>query len=147
ARAVRQAQALGRLTDGIVVFPCAGQKDSVEVLRAVLARFDPEGRHPEARDSQGLAVATGTLIGGKHPVVVLEDVPWDLSLSTIPRLLVGAGVILVITGRATPSAAVIPPEAVLTVQALPLDPALTLFTQIYTQTNTGVQTLKPIVTE
>src|SRR5262249_51370536 len=27
ARAVRQAQALGRLTDGIVVFPCAGQKD------------------------------------------------------------------------------------------------------------------------
>src|SRR5262249_4717528 len=139
ARAARQARAAGGFADGIAVLSCVGHRDALDLLRAVLARFDPEERQPEARDSQGLAVAAGALLDGKHPLIVLEDAPWELSLSTITRPLVAAGATVVVTGPVIPSTASTPPEATPPVQPLPPDAALALFTQMYTQTSTIAQ--------
>src|SRR5262249_54154598 len=97
ARAARQARPAGGFADGSAVLSCVGHRDALDLLRAVLARFDPEERQPEARDSQGLAVAAGALLDGKHPLIVLEDAPWELSLSTITRPLVAAGATVVVT--------------------------------------------------
>src|SRR5262249_30746851 len=91
ARAVRVARAAGRFADGVVVLSCAGYRDTIDLLRAVLASFDPGASQPEAWDSQGLAAAAVALLDGKHPLIVLDDAPAELSLSSITRPLVAAG--------------------------------------------------------
>src|SRR5258706_11535787 len=62
AEAVRRLRAAGRFPDGIAVVLCEGQHDALAILRAVLARFDPQRRPPAATDLSGLAESAHRLL-------------------------------------------------------------------------------------
>jgi hypothetical protein len=127
AVAVRAIRAAGRFREGIAVVLCTGLSDPVEVLRRVLARFDPQRRQPDAVDREGLAETARRLLAEKEALVVLDNVEprLDIVQVTAPRRAAGAALLLD-AGHVLPRAAV-PVEATRMRGPLSRDEAAALF--------------------
>ncbi len=146
ARAVRQVRAERRFADGVAVIDCTGRRDGQELLRAALARFDPERRQPEALDAVGLRLAAEKLLGGRDALVVLEGVEPGLSVAEITRPLLAAGVTVVLTAHGYVGH--VPHDATLLLGTPPIEEALEIFTRAYEQAGSGpVVEPKPALAE
>ena len=117
AEAVRRLrEEEGAFPDGIAVVLCHGLSDPGEVLRRVLARFDPRRAPPRERaaDEPGavylaaLGDAATALLTGKDALVVLDNVEPDLTgVASVVAPLRAAGVAVLLTARqALPAGAV-----------------------------------------
>jgi tetratricopeptide (TPR) repeat protein len=127
AVAVRAMRVEGRFRDGIAVVLCAGLTDPVEVLRRVLARFDPQRRQPDAVDREGLAEAARRLLVGKEALVVLDNVEPGLDIVQVVGPLRAAGAVLLLdSGQVLPRAAT-PVEATRMLGLLSGEEAAALF--------------------
>lgn len=113
--------------DGIAVILCIGLTDALDVLRRVLARFDPQRRQPETSDPATLNEVAYRLLKGKRALVVLDNVEPGLDIGKVIAPLKGAGATLLLTSRQALSRAAIPLGASRLLELLPSEDALELF--------------------
>ncbi len=132
ARELRDAHAF---PDGIVFMACNDKRtadDALNVLRDTLTRFDPHRRPPDATDWNGLGDAAHRLLGGKHALIMLDNIEPDLPPEALRHLVAPlheAGAALLLTARQDLPSSVVPPTAGLTLDVLPPDQAVALFAQ------------------
>jgi tetratricopeptide (TPR) repeat protein/transcriptional regulator with XRE-family HTH domain len=131
ARAVHLVRQEGRFHDGIAVVLCQGLTDPSEVLREVLARFDPWRRQPDAADLARLTDWARHLLEDKEVLVVLDNVEPDLPLTGVTTPLRAAGAVLLLTARHALPRAAIPVDASRQLGLLAPDEALDLFARSY----------------
>lgn len=117
----------GVFPDGIAVLLCIGLTDAIDVLRHVLARFDPQRRQPETSDPATLNEVAYRLLRGKRALVVLDNVEPGMDIGKVIAPLKGAGATLLLTSRQALSRAVIPVGASRLLELLPSEDALELF--------------------
>jgi tetratricopeptide (TPR) repeat protein len=117
----------GRYDGGIAVVLCEGLIDPVVVLRKALARFDPQRDEPKATDLSNLAEAARDLLGGKHALIVLDNVEPTLDLQSVVTPLRSAGGIVLLTARQVLPSEVVPDRDTHEVESLSSDEALELF--------------------
>src|SRR5579885_893933 len=113
--------------DGIAVIFCIGLVDAIDVLRRVLARFDPQRRQPETSDPTALYEVASRLLKGKRSLIVLDNVEPGLDIGKVVAPLKSAGAILLLTSRQALSRAVVPVEASRLLELLSSEDALELF--------------------
>jgi len=113
--------------DGIAVIFCIGLVDAIDVLRRVLARFDPQRRQPETSDPTALYEVASRLLKGKRALIVLDNVEPGLDIGKVVAPLRSAGAILLLTSRQALSRAVVPVEASRLLELLSSEDALELF--------------------
>lgn len=113
--------------DGIAVILCIGLTDAIDVLRRVLARFDPQRRQPESNDPAMLNEVASRLLRGKRALVVLDNVEPGLDITKVIAPLKSAGATLLLTSRQALARAAIPVEASRLLELLPSEDALELF--------------------
>lgn len=80
---VRQLRKEGDFPDGIAVLLCQDMPNAQEILRRILARFDPRRKQPEAIDAAGLLEVTRQLLGGKKVLVVLDNLEPGIAVEEI----------------------------------------------------------------
>lgn len=125
ARALRAAQAEGRFAGGIAVVSCAGRRDVTDIVKAVLARFDPQRRQPEQSDALSLAAIAGALLREQDAAIVLEDLGEQIPLGEILRPLTETGVTVLVTARGPLRG--LRPDQQLAIGPLASDDAIALF--------------------
>jgi tetratricopeptide (TPR) repeat protein len=117
----------GAFPDGIAVVLCIGLTDAVDVLRRVLARFDPQRRQPETSDLATLYEGAYRLLKGKRALIVLDNVEPGLDIGRVVAPLKSAGATLLLTSRQALSRAAVPVGASRLLELLPSEDALELF--------------------
>src|SRR5262249_10735586 len=80
--AIQQLRKKRRFKGGIAIVPCLGMgmSDPAEVVRRVLARFDPERRRPEESTLADLADVAHRLLDGKKTLIMLDNVEPSLPI-------------------------------------------------------------------
>lgn len=131
----------GAFPDGIAVLLCMGLTDAIDVLRRVLARFDPQRRQPETSDLATLYEVASRLLKGKRALIVLDNVEPGLEIGMVVAPLKGAGATLLLTSRQALSRAAIPVGASRLLELLPSEDALELFAR--SLGSSGAQGLSP----
>ncbi len=139
AEAVRRLHAEGLYRDGIAVVVCVGLSDPAEVLRRVVARFDPQRKPPRERQPDeaedvylaALAGAATTLLNGQDALVVLDNVEPSLPAARVVAPLRAAGVAVLLTARQTLPAEAVDPKGTRMLDLLPLDEATDVFAEYY----------------
>ena len=127
AVAVQKLREERAFPNGIAVIFCIGLVDAVDILRRVLARFDPQRRQPETSDPTALYEVAYRLLKGKKALIVLDNVEPGLDIGKVVAPLKGAGATLLLTSRQVLSRAVVPVEASRLLELLPSEDALELF--------------------
>jgi tetratricopeptide (TPR) repeat protein len=127
AIAVAQMKEEGRFPDGVAVVLCQGLSDAAEVLRRVLARFDPYRRTPGAQSLAELVDIALLMLRGKDALVVLDNVEPQLSVADVVAPLRAAGVAVLLTARQTLPHSIVPIEASRALDLLTPEDALDVF--------------------
>jgi tetratricopeptide (TPR) repeat protein len=131
AVAVRRVRAEDVFPDGIAVVLGNGLTDPAELLRRVLARFDPQRRQPDALDLPGLAEAARRTLSGKDALVVIDNVEPALAVGAVVGPLRAAGArVLLDSNHSLPHTAV-PVDATRTLHLPSPDEAAELFVHAY----------------
>jgi tetratricopeptide (TPR) repeat protein len=123
----RRLRATNAYPDGIAVVICKDQRDPLEVLRAVLARFTKGNAVPQGEDLATLANAARELLDGKRALVILDNVEQEWPVGQVVNALRDAGVSVLLTSRALLPA--VPLEASRMLELLPLEEALDVFAE------------------
>lgn len=99
AEVVQRAFEEARFPSGIAVQRCDDMRDPIEVLKRLLASFDPERRQPETSDLKGLAEVARKLLRGRRILVVLDNVEPALDIAAVLQRLTPTGVAILLTAR------------------------------------------------
>lgn len=129
ARALRAARAEGRFAGGVALVPCEGRRDVTDIVKAALARFDPQRRQPEQSDALSLAAIAGALLREQDAAIVLEDLGPQVPLADVLRPLAETGVTVIVTARAAVRGLRVDQQ--LAVGPLTADDAIALFTDTF----------------
>ncbi len=118
--------------DGIAVINCQnppnGTAQAADLLRATLSRF---GTVPPDATAGDLPTLAYRLLGGKHTLIILDNVEPTLMVGDLVRPLREAGATLLLTARQDPPASSVPPSAIIALEALPLPEARDLFRALF----------------
>jgi len=106
--AVHRLHAQGYFRDGIAVIPCQGLTSPTDVLCAILARFDPQRRQPDAPGIASLAETAHRLLDGKNAQGGLDNIEPALAVEHVVTPLRAAGATLLLIARHTLSRTVVP---------------------------------------
>lgn len=127
ATIARQLHEENRFPGGIAVVLCQGLTASSDVLRRVLARFDPARHQPDATDLSALGELAQRLLRGTPALVVLDDVVPDVPVADVVAPLRAAGASLLLTARHRLPAAAVSIADTLPLELLSQAEALELF--------------------
>jgi predicted ATPase len=126
---VRRLVKQGAFPDGIAVYDARKRTDPLAVLRAVLARFTPGRKEPGADALEKLGDFAREIFKGKHALVVLDNVELHWPIDRVIEPLRSAGAVVLSTSRA--ELPVVPVEAQVKLELLPLEEAIELFVEYY----------------
>lgn len=127
ARAISESYLEGRFRDGIAVVLCQELTDAIDVLKRVLARFDPYRRQPDTNDPTVLTELALQRLSGKDALTVLDDVEPELAVEKLVTPLQATGITLLLTARQSLSYDAVPTEAIRILELLSPQDALKLF--------------------
>ncbi len=142
AVAIQRLRKEGYFRDGIAVELCLGKTDANEVVRQVLARFEPKRRQPETDDLPKLIDFAHQLLDGKDALIVLDNVEPGLDVERVVTPLRAASTTLLLTARQALPHIVVPIEGSRSLDLLSLKAAIDLFTLSFGRHN--VQDLSSI---
>lgn len=131
AVAIRALRNEGRFNDGIAVVSCLGVTSATEILRQVLAQFDPLRRLPESSDTAALTQIAHRYLDEKDALIVLDNIEPALRFADVIGPLRATGATLLVTARHTLPRDVVPSVAARTLALLSSDDALDLFARTY----------------
>lgn len=117
----------GVFPDGIAIIFCNGLVDAIDVLRRVLARFDPQRRVQATKNPATLFDVASRLLQGKKVLIVLDNVEPGLDIGKVVAPLKSVGGTLLLTSRHALPHAVVPVEASRPLKLLSSEDALELF--------------------
>jgi tetratricopeptide (TPR) repeat protein/transcriptional regulator with XRE-family HTH domain len=115
----------GCFPDGLVVVRCEGVREPVDVLSAILTRFD--ARLPRHASLAHLVDHAVQLLTGKEVLVVLDNLEPDLALDEVIPALRAAGATLLLTARHQLPRTVVAACDCLRLKLLPPEQAVDLF--------------------
>jgi hypothetical protein len=84
---VHQLHAEGSFRDAIAVVRCKELRQADAVLRALLARLDPQRPPPAEIDATALATIAANLVAGRDILVVLDNVEPELSAADLEAIM------------------------------------------------------------
>ena len=105
------------------------QTDSDEIVRLVLARFDPQRRQPETNNLSELIDVAHRLLDKKDVLVVLDNVEPELKIERVLIPLCAASATVLLTSRHVLSQTIVPPKKSRRLELLSLPEAMDLFAQ------------------
>lgn len=100
AMAIHALRAEGRFTGGVGVNICQGKSDTIQVIREVLSRFEPQRRLPHDNELPQLYDTAERLLGGKDTLIVLDNVEPELDIEMVVKPLQAARSAVLLTSRA-----------------------------------------------
>jgi tetratricopeptide (TPR) repeat protein len=125
--AVRKLREAGRFRDGIAVIFCQEFTNAIDILKRVLARFDPQRHQAETNDLTTLAEIAHYLLDNKDALVILDNVEPDLVVEKVVVPLHATGTVLLLTTQQSLAYDAIPLEASRVLNLLSLQEAMDLF--------------------